>query len=551
MPRNKSKQARRADEWANQRSAQGISWAVVASILGSITFLVGAIVNWLDFINKLREGYQQFLWLALVILGVIWLIVLWLLFKQRNVYGILWLAVTILAGVVVWNGWHSYIQAREDKLVVLIAKFDGPEEVYGLRNEILEKLNENFLNDATVGIESVNEIITPEGDSSSPRAAKLGKSLQADLVIWGWYRPTENPNITIHIENLTPTQIEILKESETYEPKATLAQLESFEIQKQLGSETSTLISFLIGMLKYKTGDYQAAIERFEQVLLQNDISTFLSRFDLFFNLGYSYNELGDYQRAVQNYDQAIDINPESAAAYFNRGESYYYLQQYQEAVQNQNKAIEIDPEYVDAYISRGVDYYRLQQYQEAIQNQNKAIELFPFYAVPYLHRGLAYLESGQYNIAIADFDKAIQLQAGYAAAYRSRAEAYYYLQQYDRAIADYDQAIEIFPLDPNGYIYRGEVYYHLEQYKLALQDYDQAVRIDPEYAYAYLHRGMAYHSLQQYERALQDYDQAIRFEPEYADAYKNRGLALQALGKASEAEADFKKYEELTGEKP
>jgi tetratricopeptide (TPR) repeat protein len=375
MPRNKSRQARRADEWADQRSEKGISWALVASILGSITFLVGALVNWLDFINKLREGYQQFLLLALIILVVLWLIVLWLLFKQRNVYVILWLAVTILAGVVVWNGWHSYLQAREDKLVVLIATFDGPEEVYGLRNEILEKLNEIFLNDATVEIESVNEIITPEGDSSSPRAAKLGKSFQADLVIWGWYRPTENPNITIHIENLTPTQIEVLKESETYEPKATLAQLESFEIQKQLGSETSTLISFLIGMLKYKNGDYQAAIERFEQVLLQNDISTFVSRFDLFFNLGYSYNELGEYQRAVQNYDQAIDINPESAAAYFNRGESYYFLQQYLEAVQSQNKAIEIDPQYVDAYISRGVDYYRLQQYPEAIQSQNNVMD--------------------------------------------------------------------------------------------------------------------------------------------------------------------------------
>jgi len=33
--------------------------------------------------------------------------------------------------------------------------------------------------------------------------------------------------------------------------------------------------------------------------------------------------------------------------------------------------------------------------------------------------------------------------------------------------------------------------------------------------------------------------------------AYKNRGIAYQKLGKATEAEADFKKYEELTGQKP
>jgi len=38
---------------------------------------------------------------------------------------------------------------------------------------------------------------------------------------------------------------------------------------------------------------------------------------------------------------------------------------------------------------------------------------------------------------------------------------------------------------------------------------------------------------------------------PNMASAYRNRGLAYQALGKTAEAEADFKKYEELTGQKP
>ena len=128
MARNKSKKA------------TGISWKAVLAILGSIAVLVSAIVSGMDFINYLREGYQQFLWLGIAMSGIIWLIVLWLLFKQRNVYWMLYLIVTILAGVVVWNGWHSYVQAREDKLVVLIAKFDGPEERYKLRDEILKQL---------------------------------------------------------------------------------------------------------------------------------------------------------------------------------------------------------------------------------------------------------------------------------------------------------------------------------------------------------------------------------------------------------------------------
>ena len=101
MPKGKSKQARRAKELTKQRSEQGISWKTVAAILFSITTLASAVVTGLDFINYLREGYQQFLWLGITVLGVIWLIVLWLLLKHRNIYGLLWLTVTVLAAVIV------------------------------------------------------------------------------------------------------------------------------------------------------------------------------------------------------------------------------------------------------------------------------------------------------------------------------------------------------------------------------------------------------------------------------------------------------------------
>ena len=79
-----------------------------------------------------------------------------------------------------------------------------------------------------------------------------------------------------------------MQESEVYEPQAVLAQLESFEIQRQIGSETTTLVSFLIGTLKYNSNDYESALERFEQILASEDLSTFINQDDLFFYLGYS-----------------------------------------------------------------------------------------------------------------------------------------------------------------------------------------------------------------------------------------------------------------------
>ena len=43
----------------------------------------------------------------------------------------------------------------------------------------------------------------------------------------------------------------------------------------------------------------------------------------------------------------------------------------------------------------------------------------------------------------------------------------------------------------------------------------------------------------------------AIEMDPQFANAYYNRGIGYQKLGKTVEAEADFRKYEELMGQKP
>ncbi len=115
----------------------------------------------------------------------------------------------------------------------------------------------------------------------------------ADLVIWAWYKPTDTSNITIHIENLSTTEIKTLQKSETYQPQATLADLKSFEIQRKLGTETSSKISFLTGLLRYKAGDYRLALERFEQVAQVDDISTYIDPSTLYFYLGYLHNKSG------------------------------------------------------------------------------------------------------------------------------------------------------------------------------------------------------------------------------------------------------------------
>jgi tetratricopeptide (TPR) repeat protein len=447
MPRNKSKQARRADELAKPRSEQGISWKTVAAILGSITALVGAIVNWMDFINKFREGYQQFLWLIVVLLGVIWLIVFWLLFKQRNAYGILWLAVTIVGGVAIWSGSRSYIQTREDRLIVLIAKFDDTKgDYYELRDEIFDKLSQDFEYDDRVQIEKLNEIITEDNGSGTPRARNIGKKYQADLVIWGSYRQTQNPNIKINIENLTAEQLVTLKEGNMFKPSATLVELESFTFQQKAGRETSALISFLAGYLQYKSKNYDLAIERFDKSLetIQGEPGVFENQWNVYLYRGNAYLFLNNYERALQDYDKLIEIDPQDGDVYFNRGLVYERMGQNVLAFLDYDKAIEINPQDGDAHINRGLIYVELGQNEAALQDFDKAIEINPEDAEAYSDRGAIYVNLMHYERAIQDFDKAIEIDPELAGAYYNRSIAYRKLGKTAEAEADFKKYEEL-----------------------------------------------------------------------------------------------------------
>ena len=67
--------------------------------------------------------------------------------------------------------------------------------------------------------------------------------------------------------------------------------------------------------------------------------------------------------------------------------------------------------------------------------------------------------------------------------------------------------------------------------------------------AIAVYDRGNASYALQNYEFSIADFDKTLNLDPRFTSVYRMRGMAYQALGKT--AEADFKKYEELMGEKP
>jgi len=332
MAKNKNK----TKKYPKQNSRNKFSLGLVKEALTLMGGLAGSILAIYGLIKTFKDDAEGFSWLIFVGIGV-WLYLLWRLFQVRKMTAYSLFIISVLAGVVGWIGWQSQVKVTEKKVVVLVAKFDGPEEKYHLRDEILKQLKATTKNYGDTEILPFDEIITESMGSEYARAT--GNNKQADLVIWGWYTETENSNLNLYIENLSPNEFEILQESETYQPKATLSDLETTKIQKQLGSETSTLISFLTGLLRFKAGDYQVALERFENILNAKDISTYIERKVLYFDMGIAYYSLGELDQSIQSYNSAIELDPEFGYAYGNRGNAYDDLGEHERAIEDYNLA--------------------------------------------------------------------------------------------------------------------------------------------------------------------------------------------------------------------
>ncbi|MBI5294893.1 MAG: tetratricopeptide repeat protein [Chloroflexi bacterium] len=485
------------------------------------------------------------------------------------------LGIVLLGGIVGGVSYYKHRQEAQDKLIVLITTFEGPEDVYGLRNQMIESLNVEFSNNSAIQILIIPDVITP--DQGSPAARDLGKRYQADIVIWGWYRPTDNPKVTIHIENLSPQLSSDIDESFTFNPVAKLEDLESFEFQQHLGGETAALINFLAGLIKFQAEDQSAAILLFDKSLavleaadsnMVNDLAPLyfyrgnahlgLNQFDLaladlsraiqldpqfssaYTNRGLAHSFLLHYDLALDDYSKAIQLDPQNASAYNNRGSAYNSLEKYGLAIADLTKSIQIEPQDALHYNNRGGTYINMRQYDQAIADFTRAIQLDPKFALAYNNRGLGYSDTGQLELALADFTRVIQLDPKYARAYSNRGDIYARQGKYDQAIDEFTQAVQIDPLFVKAYNNRGSVYDKLGQFNAAIIDYSTAIQLDPQYAISYNNRGVDYDHLNLPDKAIADYDMAIKLDPQFGTAYFNRGVTYFNLKQYEQAVDDF-----------
>jgi tetratricopeptide (TPR) repeat protein len=548
VPKHGSKHKR---EETKDRAIPGISWDPIIKVLSGVAAFAVSMGGVYSLVKDFREDTSTFLWIIIpALVFLVLTIVLIQLFRSKNPFFYIFLAIIIVGGVAGGQAYKTLYQAKMEKLIVLFARFDGPENTYGIRNKIIEKLATDFTDKSLVQILPISEAITPE--QGTDYARELGEKYTADIVIWGWYRPTANPNITIHIENLSVDQINTLAESTTCEPITTIADLNSFSFQSQLSMETSSFINFLAGLISYKSNDFQEAISYFDKAILNyqsntsgipNDLAT------IYYDRANSKSFSKQKKLALADYDEALSLNPGNYCSYINRGMSRGELGKYELALDDINKALSIDPENVKGYLDRAWIYLQMEQYDKAMDEINAVIKNNPQDSGPYALRGSIYTSMRQYYPAMNEYAKSFELDPDGVYIYLSRAATYNEWSKYDEAIKDLNKAADLDPKNGDVFFNRALTYSKMRQFDKAIADFSKAIEIYPRWADCYNHRGYVYALQKQYDLAMADFKTSLELDPENAEVYLLRGETFKDMGKGSESEADFAKYKELTGE--
>ena len=99
---------------------------------------------------------------------------------------------------------------------------------------------------------------------------------------------------------------------------------------------------------------------------------------DVHFEKGVDYINQGDYQQAIEEFNQVLNIDSEYVDAYCGIGIAHLYQKKYREAIETLEKAIALNPDKAIAYYLLGKAYKEIMNYGEAISAWNKFLALRP-----------------------------------------------------------------------------------------------------------------------------------------------------------------------------
>jgi tetratricopeptide (TPR) repeat protein len=190
----------------------------------------------------------------------------------------------------------------------------------------------------------------------------------------------------------------------------------SFRHSLNLSSEDEAAsILFQIGLCHTMIGDYDAALDAFEQTAPEYESAHFFH-----FYHGLCYFHKGDYPSALEAFSKAASLAPppeDLVRILLYMGTCHNNLGQYEAALGPLNKAGRQGDGVKEVWSALGFSYFQLKDFDRAISSLQRAVALDPLSAVDYASLGANYREKKDFSMALAMFEKALALDPGLTSA--------------------------------------------------------------------------------------------------------------------------------------
>ncbi len=298
--------------------------------------------------------------------------------------------------------------------------------------------------------------------------------------------------------------------------------------------------------------------------------------------LGQIATERGNLEEARRYYIVAVQLDPETTAAYNNLGHVLLKLNRLDEADAVFRAALAQDSTLASAAFGRGEAHARRRQHADAERFYRRAIKHAP--NEPIFHKSLAALlrdigntaaaaaaerhyrrtladryreqahrriEEGDLQRAAAALQKAIETDSTRIAALKDYAYVQMRLRNLHAARQSYQQVLVVQPTSRQALLHLGLIAAELGDKDAAAAHYDTLIRHDPDFMESYVQLANLHEANNDLDAAAAALTAGLQHEPTWAPGYLWRGKIYQKQHRGDRAETDFRQAIRLAPDVP
>jgi tetratricopeptide (TPR) repeat protein len=277
---------------------------------------------------------------------------------------------------------------------------------------------------------------------------------------------------------------------------------------------------FQKGVSYYKQGQYQKAIEEFEQLVKASP--DYEAGFRV---LGDCYLRLKDYGKAATAFGKATELDGTKFASHQGAATALFNLGRFQEAVTTLNKgeaAARTPRERYQLHQLRGSAWYKLNRFKDAASDLEKAVSIQRGDFNDVFQLGVALLQSGDSGKARQYLEQSVALRPESQEATRflrrldaRDAGAAIEARQYPRAIQLLTRLVQVDPADADAWYNLGLAQLFSDQLEASEASFRRSAELLPSRWETHDRLGYVYEMRHQYTQALQSYNRALQLHPD------------------------------------